>query len=507
MHKKIFITILVILWAIFAAIQASALQLIFSEISGSSFQNQYSSVHFMAPGNNFPWHIFWLASKSIEGMTINLGWDSKTCTKQLRGIYFNSQRGKRLWPLDSDTLTLLRQQHTSYNNLTVEWGLYTTCDDNTYSIFGAITYTRSGTKSYVIAGTKLDFADNHMIGNFADNFQYFDNKVPLGYIYDSNGGIGFVGGSLTGHEDLIDFLNDGGEINSGFVYSWDTIVASNNDRATTIQSGNNAMETLRNLIIQWSVGLSKSILETERLSFLGNFQDKTVVYNGGDINSSTLINTAKQNAQIVCQGKEIYEGGYLTETDSDIVCNQEERDLIIDLSKEDNYANKTIIVKNANVILTSEMNEKSPPLNIFIDKWMLYLPWTAAQQNFSDSWFPTEEEGTNIWLFLKGNFIINGLIVWGTPGDEKWFDHKLHIQGKITTLNTPIEPSTQRISQIETMFWVDIYNGFINLQNVFTRQCGLTWSANDGTPCMTWDVISTTPLVILNGNYPSVLLQ
>jgi len=41
----------------------------------------------------------------------------------------------------------------------------------------------------------------------ANSFQYFDNKFPLGYIYDSNGGIGYVGGNLTGHQDLINFLN------------------------------------------------------------------------------------------------------------------------------------------------------------------------------------------------------------------------------------------------------------------------------------------------------------
>ena len=42
----------------------------------------------------------------------------------------------------------------------------------------------------------------------ANSFQYFDNKVPIGYIYDSNGGIGYVGGILSGHENLIDFLNN-----------------------------------------------------------------------------------------------------------------------------------------------------------------------------------------------------------------------------------------------------------------------------------------------------------
>jgi hypothetical protein len=288
-----------------------------------------------------------------------------------------------------------------------------------------------------------------MIWGFADSFQYFDNKVPIGYLYDSNGGIGYVGWSLTGHEDLIDFLNDGEEINNGFTYSGDTIVSNNNNRGTTIQSGNNAMETLRNLIIQGSVGLSKSIVETERLSLLGNFQDKTVVYNGSDINSSTLINIAKQKAQTLCKWTTINQA---LSTNESVLCYEETEDVMIDLAGTE-YVNKTIIVKNANVILQNGMSENSSPLNLFIDKWILYLPTTISEQNFSLSWFPTSDAGTNAGLFLKGNLIINGLIIGWTPGSETWFDHKLHFQGKITTLNTPIEPSTQRISQIETMFW------------------------------------------------------
>jgi hypothetical protein len=42
----------------------------------------------------------------------------------------------------------------------------------------------------------------------ANSFQYFDNKVPIGYLYDSDGGIGFVGGILSGHENLIEYLNE-----------------------------------------------------------------------------------------------------------------------------------------------------------------------------------------------------------------------------------------------------------------------------------------------------------
>jgi hypothetical protein len=61
-----------------------------------------------------------------------------------------------------------------------------------------------------------------------------------------------------------------------------------------------------NMVIQGSVGLSRTINETERLSFLGNIKDKAIIYNAGDINSSTIINAAKQKAQQLCQGKTNY---------------------------------------------------------------------------------------------------------------------------------------------------------------------------------------------------------
>ena len=64
----------------------------------------------MAPGNNFVGGIFWLTTKSLTGNTqIFVDGEERDCNKQIRGLYFNSQRGKRIWPLDNDTLTLLQQ--------------------------------------------------------------------------------------------------------------------------------------------------------------------------------------------------------------------------------------------------------------------------------------------------------------------------------------------------------------------------------------------------------------
>ncbi len=502
MSKKITILISIVIWALYAIGNANIL-LNFSDIT-IPIENKVSFVHFMAPGNDFWWSIFRLPSKSIVPIHITItsehGTQSKTCTKRIRGLYFNGQRGKRIWPLDIDTLDMLQKQSSGYNNLQMTGGLYTTCSGNsTYSIFWAITYTRGGKKSYIVAGTKVSYEDNNILSAMSNSFQFFDNKIPIGYIYDSNGGIGYVGGNLSGHENLINFLNNWGKINSGFMYSGNEIISNNTQRTTTIQNGNNAMETMRNLSIQGSVGLSRSIEQDERLSLLGNQSNKTVIYNGSDINSSTLINSAKQKAQTLCKGKKINPD--IQTTNESILC-YENTWIIIDLTQEIMYENKTIIVKNGNVILSGGMQENSPSMDIFIDKWLLYLPADPCiLQWFNQEGFPISS-GINYWLYLKGNIVVNGLIMWGI----EWFNHKLHLEGKITTLNTPLQPTTWRIAQIQNMFGFTITN-MISLQNVFVRSCKTNGEWTDGSPCNQWGTVSTTPLVILNGNYPSNILE
>lgn len=144
------------------------------------------------------------------------------------------------------------------------------------------------------------------------------------------------------------------------------------------------METMRNLIIQGSVGLSKSINEKERISFLGNLNEKTIIYNGSNINSSTLINVAKSKAQSLCQGQKSYTDATLHFQSENIIC-VENHDLTIDLAITGNYQNKTIIVKNGDILLTNGMEKDSPSLDIFIDKGSLYLPDPITSEPFNEN--------------------------------------------------------------------------------------------------------------------------
>lgn len=82
------------------------------------------------------------------------------------------------------------------------------------------------------------------------------------------------------------------------------------------------------------------------------------------------------------------------------------------------YAGKTIIVKNGNLILNSYMASTDQPTTIFVAKGNLFLP-QGTQSNpqhlidFSPSGYPTGivDASSSKAHYLKGNFIVNGLIL------------------------------------------------------------------------------------------------
>jgi hypothetical protein len=68
----------------------------------------------------------------------------------------------------------------------------------------------------------MDYNTNDIASNWINGLQYINNQTPAGYIYDSAGGIGFVGGRVgtdpnneiendvrTRHQQLIAALSAG----------------------------------------------------------------------------------------------------------------------------------------------------------------------------------------------------------------------------------------------------------------------------------------------------------
>lgn len=511
----------------------SSFLLDFDNINVESLRQRFSEIHFAGPGNDFGGSVFWLDAKNLSTWFIlehstGATYERRSCMTQVRGIYYNNQRGLRLWPLDTASLTMLRATSpTTYDSLHMTGWFFRDCitlgastwTDSPYSIYGYIQYTLSGDTtaitSSLAAGVKLNFAANAMMTWLANNFQYFNNTTPIWYIYDSNGGIWFVWGMLSGHNNLITFLNTGANsISDAFIVSGLTIIANPAHpwwEFINLSWLNSAQDTLWKLVIQWAFGVSKSISPEQRLSLLGNPEKRTVIYGGTEINSSTILNLARKNAQNLCRGKKVETcspvlWGPASSTDPIRCFNN--CSMIIDLNNKNYYTNKTLIINSGNVILSGTMWGSDGPAEIFINKWYLAVNsnMVVPYVNFNVDGFPTSSPAITQWMYLKGNFIVDGLI-FGTDGTSATgFNHKLHIEGKVVSLNSPSEPSQWRRDQVSALLWASYLNQ-INLENTFLWSCGFNGLGSDGTPCSTWWITSLVPLVILNGNFPGNLLQ
>lgn len=139
------------------------------------------------------------------------GEEFKSCHNQVKGFYYNSQRGERLWPLDQQSQEALKKfSPTTYDSsLTTLGGWYTSCEgvnqncsdaacaQDPYGVYGAITHHYQGEEFHLNAGIAYDMTKNKMKSDgLRCNFQRLNNSYPFGYIYDDHGHIGMVGAKI-----------------------------------------------------------------------------------------------------------------------------------------------------------------------------------------------------------------------------------------------------------------------------------------------------------------------
>jgi hypothetical protein len=84
----------------------------------------------------------------------------------------------------------------------------------------------------------------------------------------------------------------------------------------------------------------------DRISLLGNPQDKTIILGTENINNATLINQAKQNMERLCKGKTWSNATSLSVSNDTVLC-FENTHLSIKLDiDEPLYRGKTIIMRS-----------------------------------------------------------------------------------------------------------------------------------------------------------------
>jgi len=487
-----------ILWLLILWLFATAQALILVLTNTTGIQWTYiSEVHFFAAGNDFPGVIVWLQSNTLSiPQTVSLGTDSIQCSTQMRGIYYNSQRWKRLFPLDNQTKTLLTSINPNYNAITITGWLYTDCiglSTQADSILWQVTIDIDGLESYILAGIEPTLYNNSYAAFFRNSFQYLDN-IPLGYIYDSYGGIWFIWGLYNKHEVAIEYISNEVSIQDMFILSGNKVYDTQNNPVIDWDnnSWSNNISSIISIMVQWTIATTaRNIAQTTLLEQ----QSEWLVLPTTSFTAADITNKLRKRAAQLCQWRQLA----IDITNIwEVLCFN--TDVVIDL-EEDFHANKVIIVKNANVILQWSMDNTSASLDIFVDNGNVV--WNMSSPiGFDAQWQPTNNSPVAYGVLLKGNIFIDGLFI---PGDFTSFIHKTYIHGKLFSLHSPSTPSSGQEIHISQKFWPQ-YADFINMLDVFARRCNTTTQiGSDWLLCLVHPYQSA-PFVLIDRNYNSRLI-
>ncbi len=467
-----------------------------------------SDIHFLTPGNNFP-GIFVRSEQQelIDPQEIVLDEASVFCNKQVRWLYYNSQRWQRLYPIDPQTLSLIQEYDTSYDVLTITWWLFTDCSWSIIqsgTIVGQLTFTNAGQQTQLIAGIWPVYHTNNYAPFWHNSFQYVAD-IPIGYIYDTIGGVWFVGWSFGQHERLITDLSDSTPIvdlvsvdgDSYSIYGEELLMASSD---TTEDE-----EEWVSIMLQGIVGNTTNITTTQSQ----DIQENTawLFLQPTSFTAADIVNTLRRKSRQLCQWQTI---ATTILPSSTVVCAIYEsynpsQTLTIDVATNQ-HANKTIIVKNANVELIGAMTASSDPLHIFIDNGNIIRDTNETDLVAIDTyWESITEDAVTQWILLKGNILLDGLML---PASWESFRHKTYLHGKLLSLHSPTDPSTEKITHITRKFGPG-YEWFIWLDTVFGWRCDSDTNIwTDGSDCESAiDPYASAPFILIDKQYHSTLLQ
>lgn len=483
-------------------------------IKNQALANRFSTVHFNVGGNDFWGGFFWTDTKVLATpQIITANRETLSCTDQVRGFYYNSQRGERLWPLDEDSKTDLQSVKWDYKFLEINGGFYTNCQKNSTNgknetdnrtnphtaIYGRITHKYKGKQYSLYAGLLNDITHNELPqAALRCNLQRIDNQYPFGYIYDKAGGIAMVGAYVKSdklesvnafHTAFTEKLKQENCVNDFYFMKESEDPNNPGIKPVTddwnlgpldndlIFGNGSALETMMNLGIRGIVGLSSQVQTKDQNKIENNTRQTSLLVSTTE-NIANIINLANKRAEALCRNK--WENKIPQNPTNEVICSKNGESI-----NSRAYWGKTIIIEKGDLTLNNYMETTDQPITILLMKWDLQLPNTNANQTFLGNGYP-DKNGIIKANFLKGNFIINGLIQGKSNSDNEKINgqvqRKLIVHGKIAsfnTLNTPTKEVKENIKKIG----IDT-NKKIGLSEIFTWKCDLKEGTDiDKKPC------------------------
>ena len=486
-------------------------------IKNQALANRFSTVHFNVGGNDFWGGFFWTDTKVLSTpQIITTKWETLSCTDQVRGFYYNSQRGERLWPLDTDSQEDLGRIQANYRapQMHIDGGFYTNCQKNSTNgkndtdnrnnphtaIYGRITHEYKGKQYSLYAGLLNNTTNNELpSAELRCNLQRIDNQYPFGYIYDKAGGIAMVGAYVKSdkldsvkkfHTVFTKKLEQSKCVNDYYsmqevkknnqIVTEPRIIKDNNWKSkdseldeqddNLIFGNGSALETMMNLGIRGIVGLSSQVQTTDQNKIENNTRQTSLLVSTTE-NIANIINLANKRAEALCRNK--WEKQIPQNSKNEVICLENGR-----LIDPKSFAGKTLIIHKGDLTLNDYMNTNSQATTILLMTWDLILKNEEATNNFLANGYQ-DPQGNIKANYLKGNFIINGLIQ-GDSNSE--IQRKLIVHGKIAsfnTLNTPTKEVKENIKKIG----IDT-NKKIGLSEIFTWKCNLKEGTDiDKKPC------------------------
>ena len=396
----------------------------------------------------------------------------------------------------------------------IDGGFYTNCQKNSTNgkndtdnrnnphtaIYGRITHEYKGKQYSLYAGLLNNTTNNELpSAELRCNLQRIDNQYPFGYIYDKAGGIAMVGAYVKSdkldsvkkfHTVFTKKLEQSKCVNDYYsmqevkknnqIVTEPRIIKDNNWKSkdseldeqddNLIFGNGSALETMMNLGIRGIVGLSSQVQTTDQNKIENNTRQTSLLVSTTE-NIANIINLANKRAEALCRNK--WEKQIPQNSKNEVICLENGRPI-----DPKSFAGKTLIIHKGDLTLNDYMNTNSQATTILLMTWDLILKNEEATNNFLANGYQ-DPQGNIKANYLKGNFIINGLIQ-GDSNSE--IQRKLIVHGKIAsfnTLNTPTKEVKENIKKIG----IDT-NKKIGLSEIFTWKCNLKEGTDiDKKPC------------------------